>query len=341
MAKFLQILALVVLLLIVVEVVSRVAYPARELWLELPNPPDAGEVFVLGNSMFKTGIDFELFQNLTKQPTAFNYFNGYYSNLFYLVVKNALVPSGVKPPVVVWGFRPFYASTPAFRQNKPGYIEQYVLEHEPTYEAIVAARENSWQDQVNLWLANVRIYSLRERAQKALLDQAKSIFVSALPVIDDRYASLEQQELVRNRSVSDSLIAAITQNKVVMSEELVADVATTKQDQRFIVGDRVGFDQSFVPLIADLLKDAGINQLVVVFKPVAEVMAGSPTEVVAYKDEAIAFFASSGIPVANVYDELELSIEDYGSGDHYNESGRRKVTQYVAETFSRHFSTIQ
>jgi hypothetical protein len=73
--------------------------------------------------------------------------------------------------------------------------------------------------------------------------------------------------------------------------------------------------------------------MVVIFKPASEIRGKTPEDVVEFKDDALDFFRKNDIPIANVFDDLELSADDYGSGDHYNSSGRRKVTDFVSESY--------
>ena len=118
--------------------------------------PRADAVYVLGNSMFKTGIDFELLSNILPEGerTDFEYHNGYYSNLWYLILKKAIIPAKEHPKMIVWGFRPTYAIYPAFRQNKTGDIEKLYDGSDTYYEAKISQQRLSKKEMFNLWLEN-------------------------------------------------------------------------------------------------------------------------------------------------------------------------------------------
>jgi len=108
---------------------------------QLPVPLESGDVYLLGNSMFKTGIDVEHLQALLPaESVKFSYHDGYYSNLWYLMAKNAIVPSDQRPSILVWGFRPTYAIQPAFQKRDSPDITTFRLEEEPFWEDVVSSR---------------------------------------------------------------------------------------------------------------------------------------------------------------------------------------------------------
>lgn len=332
--KTAKIIAATLTAVVTIEIVLRLLLPTQALWLDLDFPPDESRVMTIGNSMFKTGLDPERFEQMTEQPLDFNYFDGYYSNLWYLIMKNAISPAEQHPKALIWGFRPNYANIPAFRQRKAGRIEHFRLADEPLFEAISASTDLPWTERVDVVLSRSRLYTLRGEARTLMLNLGKHAMLRLLGIFDPFYREAVTISRVRSTTVGDLLLAAVTRNQVQMSEELVADVAGI-EDSRFISGERVPFDHSFVPYVAEIVEAAGIPQLVVIFKPVTEVQGSTPEEVTTFKNQALDFFAQNGIPVANVFDDLELSIDDYGSGDHYNSSGRAKVTDFIAAVFSR------
>jgi len=328
------IIASSVLILIAVEITLRLFSPDEALWRDLDFPPDPDKVLIIGNSMFKTGVDLARFHDTTGQTIEFNYFDGYYTNLWYLIVKNALSQNAPKPRVLIWGFRPTYAILPAFRQRKNGYIEHFKPNDEPEYDAITEHTVLPWQERVDLLLNRSYLYAARVDARNAVLSDSKQLAAGVLFLFADKDDT--EKERIRNTSVSDLLLAAVTADQVRMSEELVADVAGP-QDDRFITGERVAFEDSFVPRIAGMLADAGISQMVVIFKPVSQLDGSTPEDVIRFKEDAIREFQAAHIPVVDVFDDLELGRSDYGRGDHYNESGRNKVTDFIASAYLKTF----
>ena len=131
-------LAIVVTALALVLVVDRLLVendePARSVDFadRLTVQPSADGVYLLGNSMFKTGIDPDLLAedmgSIT--PVDFEYHNGHYTNLWYLISRAALGQTPEQPRVVVWGFRPRFAAIPAFRQNTENTTDLFSFEDE-------------------------------------------------------------------------------------------------------------------------------------------------------------------------------------------------------------------
>jgi hypothetical protein len=98
--------------------------------------PVEGGVYLLGNSMFKTGVDLEAMQaGIPERDVRFNYYDGHYTSLWYLIAEAALGPSEERPELVVWGFRPRYAMIPAFRQNRPNSTDLFEFP-DPEYDRL-------------------------------------------------------------------------------------------------------------------------------------------------------------------------------------------------------------
>ena len=73
----------------------------------LRGAPEDGSVYFIGNSMFGTGLDVTLAQSLLpKEKVSFGYYDGHYTTMWYSAFRNSLLPSGIKPKVVIWGALP-------------------------------------------------------------------------------------------------------------------------------------------------------------------------------------------------------------------------------------------
>jgi hypothetical protein len=98
--------------------------------------PVDGGVYLLGNSMFATGVDVDALQaGIPERDVRFNYYDGHYTSLWYLIAEAALGPSEERPELVVWGFRPRYAMIPAFRQNRPNSTDLFEFP-DPDFERL-------------------------------------------------------------------------------------------------------------------------------------------------------------------------------------------------------------
>jgi len=296
----------------------------------LPVAMTQDDVYLLGNSMFKTGVDLDqLSEILPSESVKFSYHDGYYSNLWYLMAKNAIVPRRSDlPKVLVWGFRPTYANQPAFQKIDSPDIDTFSLESEPFWDEVVSSQgltEIPDKTLASRMADRSTIRNERARAQDWTQSAANRISVSLLDAVGAGSADALRSALVDgDDSVSDVLLRAVTDGRVQMSEELVVDAGA-----QFIEGPRVRFDQSFIPPTTELLRDAGVRQLVIIFKPVSVLNGTIAPSAVEFADAASLFFEEQGIPYLNLLDEASLSLDQYASGDHYNADGRENVTALV------------
>ena len=84
---------------------------SAEQLLELPSRV----AWILGNSIFKTGVDPKSLETqLDGPPVDFEYHGGHYTSLWYPIVTHALPKVDESPDVVVWGFR---LRTPPFQRS--------------------------------------------------------------------------------------------------------------------------------------------------------------------------------------------------------------------------------
>lgn len=307
---------------------------------ELKGPPADGEIYFIGNSMFGTGLDMEQVKRaLPGENATFGYYNGAYTNMWYAAIRNGLVPSGVRPKVVVWGFRPTYANLPAFRQNKPMDLEKFIDSDDKIFESILqnagdpaypaggepaaplSANDGSilgWMNE-NLPVMQRRT-ALRDALTKSMAHLSARAFAGGSPAARDFLAPDSQLK------VSDLIVAFATGGDVRRADALVVD-----NGEQFIKGREVSFDDSFAPRIAAELDRARIPQLVVIFKPVSVFGAGMPPGAQAYYEEAVAYFEAQRIPYLDLVADDALTQELYAKGDHYTAEGMTYVTGRIIE----------
>jgi len=307
--------------------------PEPSLEDRLPIVMEEGDVYLLGNSMFKTGIDLDQLAGiLPNESVKFSYHDGYYSNLWYLMAKNAIVPlENERPKVLVWGFRPTYANQPAFQKIDSPDIQTFSLETEAFWEEAVSSQglvEIPNSDSLMSRIGDLStIHSGRSTAQDWTQDAANRVAVALLEAGGTSFADALRNALIDGEdAVSDVLLRALTEGRIQMSEELVVDAG-----DGFINGPLVDFDQSFIPATTELLSEAGVPQLVLIFKPVSLVEGTISPDAVDFANDAASFFELNGIPYLNLLDEESIILEQFARGDHYNEAGRANVTALVGE----------
>ena len=303
---------------------------------QLPVALEEGDVYLIGNSIFKTGIDIEQLElMLPGESVKFSYHDGYYTNLWYLIAKNAILPSEEEPLVLVWGFRPTYAIQPAFQKRESPDITTFRSESEPFWEDVVSSRGRVPVPTDNSFMNTLGRYSTVHQGRddfRAWLQHITNLATTS--ILDATKASeadtLKASLISGGDSVADVLLRTLTAGRVQMSEELIVDDGV-----QFITGPSVDFGQSFVPHTAELMANAGINQLVLIFKPVAETEDRLEPAAGEFADAAAAFFDAHDIPYINFFVEDSVVRDHFAKGDHYNESGRANLTEFVGRAILR------
>ena len=302
--------------------------------------PSADGVYLLGNSMFKTGIDPDLLAedmgSIT--PVDFEYHNGHYTNLWYLISRAALGQTPEQPRVVVWGFRPRFAAIPAFRQNTENATDLFSFEDE-LFDSLSTGQDFSNPDTFSS--ENVKdeleersgIYSRREAARASLNDDSLEFGVDVLDWLGVGFAdSLRTEVIDGDRSLADEIVRLVTDGEVVLTEELVID-----DSGDFIMGPTVDFEGGFLPATAEAIDDAGLQQMVIIWRPILAAEETPPPEEDLFVADAIAWLEDNDIPYLDLYHDDRIGPALYGAGDHYNEDGRELITGIVADEIVRRF----
>lgn len=303
--------------------------------------PRAGGVYLLGNSMFKTGVDPAQLQSnlLGTVPVDFEYHNGHYTNLWYLIAKSALGRTAQDPAVVVWGFRPYYARMPAFRQNRLNDTDIFTFE-DALFESLSSGA--SFTEPKTLSSAYVKseldemsgLYRERDDVRESLNDGAVEVGVTFLEWAGVGFADRLKDAVVDgDRSLADEITRLVTDGEVVLTEELVVD-----NEGDFVTGPNVPFREGFIPPTAEAFRDAGLDQLVIIWRPITAAQGAPIPEEAQFVEDALAWFEAEGIPALDLYHDDRIQPVHYGAGDHYNEDGRRLITKIVAEYLDANFA---
>ena len=322
-----KILAAAVLMLVAVDATTRAAGGNQDVAMSdrLAIQPIDGGVYLLGNSMFKTGVDLEAMQaGIVERDVRFNYYDGHYSSLWYLIAKGALGPSEQRPALVVWGFRPHFAGLPAFRQNRPNSTELFEFEdlaYDRLTAGLVAAPLVDAQLLLERWSG---VYSQRADFQDYVSQLTDRVGLLALDAVGQQVTGLRDRLIDGDGSIADEVVRAATGGAVQLTEEQVVDGVGD-----FITGPIRGFAEGFIPLTVTSFADKSLAQLVVIWKPV-RVATGDPLpEDDLFVADAIEYFESTGTPYVDLYHEPRLTTEHFASGDHYNAAGRAIVTEIL------------
>jgi hypothetical protein len=277
--------------------------------------------------MFKTGVDVETMQKLIpERDVRFNYYDGHYTSLWYLIAKGALGPSEQRPEIVVWGFRPAYAMLPAFRQNRPNSTDLFAFE-DRAYDRLTSDFDASPLIDARSFLDSwSSIYSHRSEVHDKISNATETVALEALDAASQNVDSLRDRLLNGQSTIADEIVRAATGGEVQLTEEQVVDGVGD-----FVEGPVRDFADGFIPITADAFTDRDLAQIVVLWKPV-NVANGEPIpEEDQFIADAIAYFVANGIPYVDFYHDDRIVPAMYGKGDHYNAEGRARVTEILTE----------
>ena len=231
--------------------------------------------------------------------------------------------------MIVWGFRPTYAIYPAFRQNKTGDIEKLYDGSDTYYQAKISQQRLSKKEMFNLWLENHSFLYGKRMVIKdkitAFINHYGLYFLKSF-ISDIRMRELEDNFVSKRLSVSDFLLKQLSGGCFAMVEETVAD-----RGDKFVKGKKVSFDESFIPDIASMISEAGIPQLVIIFKPVSHAENRLDPESLKFAEDSKKYFEANSISFINFLKDARIVSKFYAKGDHYNMQGRELISKTVGD----------
>ena len=302
--------------------------PVNNAELLTVQPREDG-IYLLGNSMFKTGIDTQMLSDLLPDELIdFEYHNGHYTNLWYLIAKSALGETEETPAVIVWGYRARYALDPAFRQNRTNATDLFAID-DPIYNTLSAGGSfpegekgvHSWLDESSVFYGN------RDSISNKIKEYQTRLGLNFLDTFNlGAPASLKVALLDNGRSIADEILRSVTKGEVNLTEETVVDAVGD-----FISGPFKQFSEGYIPRTAEAIEDLGIPQVVIIWRPVARVNGELSNAEIEFVEDSLEYFSSNSIPVLNLFDDENISIDFFDSGDHYNAEGREYITRRLSD----------
>lgn len=303
---------------------------------QLLDPPSENGIWILGNSIFKTGVDPDVLEFLLDgQMVNFEYHGGHYTNLWYLIATNALPNVAERPDLIVWGFRPAFAALPAYRQNVVNSTELFLVDGDKTYERLAEGAETPDQNPLD-WMASglatqtaeIGIWRARDEASNWLSNIGLDLGIAMADIVGaDAAAKVRTEVIEGDSSVLDLLNQVTTGGEIELAEERVVDGVGD-----FISGDTATYADSFIPLIAERIDNLNLEQLVVIWPPRLKALERPTVQDDEFVQDAVADLRSHGFEVLNLYDDKRfVGLDYYAKGDHFNVEGRNLITKILAD----------
>jgi hypothetical protein len=245
---------------------------------------------------------------------------GWSSAIWYLALKNVIIPASPRPQTVVFFFRDHYLTDPTFRvtgEYKKG-VDELTGPDEPLLERLAYLNAmNPLTYQLN---QNWSLFQKREHLKKALESNVKSWVGSVYGYPDVESVNQNIQRLFG----VDNLLAEELGNTQLKSEEV-----TNKNLYDF----QKSLPVSFLPAMVEIARENAVRLVLVRVKRRREVEGlPTPAGLDGYICDLKQWCAKEQVPLIDFSEDTRLTLEHYADGDHLNRGeGRTLFTQLLVE----------
>ena len=275
---------------------------------------------LLGNSMLGEGVDERLLMQQTGHRTVKLWGGGWSSAVWYLAIKNVIIPAKPRPDTVVVFFRDHFPTHPTFRVTGEykKVVDQFTGSDEPLLERLAYLNT---MNPLTYWLnQNWSLVRNREHVKGEFESNVKS-WVSSIYGYED----------------SDTINQSIKQT--FGTQNLLADELGKAQLKSEAVSNKGLYDfektlpVSFLPAMVQLARDNEIQLVLVRVKRRREVKGlAAPEGLDDYIHHLEQWCDKEQVPLIDFSNEPRLELKHYADGDHLNQSdGRTLFTQLLAE----------
>lgn len=313
--------------------------------LALPTPPakepfDAALVkrlhkarpayIIMGNSMAGSRIDAALLGRLAGARVYDLHRNQSYSTTWYLLLKNVVIPSGVKPRAVFLLFRDAWLTNPwrgAAGRNSQVAQQRYSLEREPLVERLVQGR-GSWRGQIAQALEPLLLLEkygpgLRVAMSQGAMDLAR-------PTAMTTGYKLDQRRRVWERTVNNRFrLAGLRPHTAgFRARRLAQDLDFS----RSLAG-------SFLPAMITLAQEHGIRLVLVRVqtRPRPDGQIKQSADLKSYIQQLGQYLRGQGVGFHDFTGDPAVSRAMYGNRDHIAAEHKADYTRLFHQRLGRFF----
>jgi hypothetical protein len=287
------------------------------------------EVVLLGNSILARGVDEDGFSRLSGVRTRIMTHGGAASAMWYLLLKNVIVPSEERPRVVGIVFRDTYLTEPGYRV-KGKYrkkLDYYSSGDEPELERLAYHPGRGRIE--SLFHHRWGLFEKRARFQDLIEGAFKTDLPASLLALEPIEVEAAVEEAFAEEKLETGLLGRAEQR---------AEVDLSQ-------GDHLDFDarvrRSFLPLIVELAAANDVRLVLIRSKSRRDAEpfpagyrapAWAAEGVPRYMAALEAYLDSVGVPLLDFGGDPRIRREHYGNGDHLSESeGKPLFTRLLAE----------
>jgi len=278
------------------------------------------KIVFLGNSIMDKGVDEKEFSRLTSVQAIKIWHGGAASAWWYLALKNVILKAYYKPQMVMLFFRDHFLTYPAYRVT--GRYKQIIgavaEQDEPVLDRLAYLGQ---MDAVAYFLFRYcPLYRQSDNIKNKLETTVKDKVVSSLCGLEQGMPDQAIERLFDERNLNSDLLTI---------RQLAAESTGSNKLYNF----SQELDRSFLPYMIDMAKENNIQLVFVRMKRRRDVKPGSqPKALQEYIKNLEDYLAENQVAFIDFTDDKRIKIKHYGSGDHLNKGGgRRLFTKMLAE----------
>lgn len=290
---------------------------------------------ILGNSMAGSRIDTALLGQLAGGAEVFDlHRNQSYSTIWYLLLKNTLVASGVKPRAVFLLFRDSRITNPwqgAAARRYRAMRERYSRSPDPLVERITHSRSGVRSQLQNalepLYRLSKHQSALRAKISLASMDLAR-------PVAESTGGTMHAERRVWERQVNQ---------RFRLSRLRGATPAFSARAWKPNLDFKETLHDSFLPAMIDLAKKHGFELVLVRVKTrsVAEGQTRRTKALGIYAKQLRAYLKKRGVGFYDFTHDPAVTEEMYGNRDHIAREHRKRYTRLFYQRLRPYFQTAE
>jgi hypothetical protein len=268
----------------------------------------------IGNSMLDSRIDDSYFEGITEKKCFLIWRGGVVSSFWYLILKNVISVSTIKPEHVFIFFRNTFLTEPLYRTDEEykKILAEYKTESEMIFDSIENYKSTKWDKKLRLTISGLYTFSeISEKARKAI------------PKISEKLTGLISKQFSSDFNRSD--VNRIFQiNNFRPTENDGENISKYPWNYSF----QNAIEHSFLPHMIDLMKKTKLKYsfIRVQKRPGQPLPIQDKLRLNKYMEDLRLYLNKHGYQLYDFTNHPEVTLDMYGAGDHINGVSKQKYT---------------
>jgi hypothetical protein len=285
------------------------------------------QIIVIGNSIVQSGVDAKLLTSLTGEKSMTLEFAGAFTPVWYLLIKNSVLPAQHHPAVIVIVFRDTHLTQPDLGVHGQAYedlIDSLAGADEELFNQL--AYFNEMSPLTRLVMRDVPLYKYGREVRTELDEKLKYSTVYRTFGIPPELLDKISYRTLRNEESDRGLLGQTS----MAAETNYPDYVYNFQQQ---------LPKSFLPPIIDLTEGTDIRLVFVRVRRLAQARGVPESQALQrYIQDLTAYLNSRQVTFLDFSHDGRFTEDYYGVGEHFNARGEKLFTEMLAEALIPVFS---